>query len=158
MADYGTRSPELDVSDLFVNRYEPHNIRESNSVIELNNELITRMEKLQRLITELSMRTDDIDWTSSERAELRQLVDEAGKIAPALFSPGNYRWTSKEAERLKDTLQHKIIHELSPKVSQNSNELTRLQHESNEVLEIITNILKDLRKLKEVIQGNIRKH
>lgn len=149
--------PGVDLVKAF-DKYETHHSKESNKIVGKTEQLVNQMETLQAFLSAIANSTDQtmrIDW--SQDPEKRALVDSVRAVDPSLIDQGVYSWKDKQIENLSERFNNHINRLLSPQVSHQQTLLTQKHYEMNEVLSVMTTILKDLKALIDRIQGNIQR-
>jgi archaellum component FlaC len=139
--------------------YEVHHLQKSDQILSEIEEITEKIQTLQQFLSALAKHTEDsarVDWSSDPVK--RDLVDKAREAFPGVLEHGVYNWKNgKEIEQLISKINNHINGFLHPQISHKSARLTQAQYENNEVLEIMTNLLKDVKNLIDRVQANLQR-
>lgn len=149
----------------FVNLFqasETHTMGNSDRLSDELDDLVDQMQKIQILLSHLANDTDDsnrVDWRNSPEkiALITELQKDKDPALANLFELGVYEWKDEKLNRLIERLNGHINRVISPGMQQKMTEITQVQHESNQIIELVTTGIKDAKNLIDRIQGNIQR-
>lgn len=152
-------NPARDVINAFAAK-ELQMIGQINHLNDELTELTDELALLQELLSHLSSDTNGskrVDWRGDP--EKMALVD-AVRDNPAtahLFEPGVYLWKDEKLTQLTERVNQYINRVISPTIQQKMTEITQKQYENNEIIEIVTTMVKECNELIRRIQANIQR-
>ena len=117
------------------------------------------IEKIQRFLTAISAQTKDskrVDFSNDPM--MRDLTDEIIQICG--LPQGVYSWKENgkvnEIEQLTAILNNHIS-QIESRITQKTTQLTQIQYETNDCVEIMSTMLKECRDMIKRVQDNINR-